>query len=288
LTLKRTTVAKPYSPLELFGDGYPTWTTNAGKGGQRPSPSTRQAKRQRDAKAQKLRWHANHMASLAGNETATSIVALALADKLDACAPPRRPCLSGACPICMRAQQRWFAEDAKRVMRSLMRDPRYSRQVLSLVPELGRIRAGSLDAFEMDGFYDSIRDALTACGINNYKLGFDISLNQRAGVASSAVWQLQLSGFFSEPKSTSWRQELNAMLNPNGGVTRSVTVAEPDPLDAVATCGVNSTSGRRLRGDAWVELMLFLDRIGLERRLLISSRDISIPPLHSWNGLRLV
>jgi hypothetical protein len=288
MTLKRTMVAKPYSPLELFSDGPPTLTINASKRGQRPSTSTRQAKRQRDVKAQRLRRHAKHMASLAGSETATSIVALALADKLDACAPPRRPCLSGACPICMRAQQRWFAEDARRVMRWLLRDPRYSGQVLSLAPEFGRIRARSLDAFEMDGFYDSIRDALTACGINNYKLGFDISLNQRAGVASSAVWQLQLSGFFSEPKSTSWCEELNAMLNPNGGATRSVTVAERDPLDAVAAHGLKSTFGHRLRGDAWVELMLFLDRIGLERRLLISSRDISIPPLHSCNGLRLV
>jgi hypothetical protein len=170
MTLKRTRVEEPYRPLELFGDGPPTWTINAGKGGQRPSPSTRQAKRQRDAKAQRLSWHANHMASLAGNETATSKGAFALADKLDACAPPRRPCLSGACPICMRAQQRWFAEDAKRVMRSLMRDPRYSRHVPFLAPEFGRIRTGSLDAFEVDGFYDSIPDALTARGINNYKL----------------------------------------------------------------------------------------------------------------------
>jgi hypothetical protein len=37
-----------------------------------------------------------------------------------------------------------------------------------------------------------------------------------------------------------------------------------------------------------VELMLFLDRIGLERRLLLSGRHLSVPPLHSWKGLRLV
>jgi hypothetical protein len=36
-----------------------------------------------------------------------------------------------------------------------------------------------------------------------------------------------------------------------------------------------NTRERLLRGPAWVELMIFLDRIGLERRLLI--RGIGLP-----------
>ena len=42
-----------------------------------------------------------------------------------------------------------------------------------------------------------------------------------------------------------------------------------------------------LRGDPWVELMLFLDRIGLQRRLLLSARSLSVPPLHSQSDPRL-
>jgi hypothetical protein len=46
-----------------------------------------------------------------------------------------------------------------------------------------------------------------------------------------------------------------------------------------------NTRGRILRGEPWVELMLFLDRIGLQRRLLLSARSLSLPPLHSRNDL---
>ena len=48
-----------------------------------------------------------------------------------------------------------------------------------------------------------------------------------------------------------------------------------------------NTRGRILRGDAWVELMLFLDRIGLQRRILLSTSNLSVAPLHSRNDPRL-
>jgi len=290
---------------QLFGDGPPTWTINKGKPGQRPSSSAGEAMKQRDATTFKLRWHANH----AGSQTATSLAALTLADKLESCAPPKRPCLSGACPTCMRAQQRWLVKDTVRVLGPLVREREYRPRVLSLVPECGRIPAGSTNAFDIDRFYDAIRDALKACGVNHYKLGLDISLNQRAGLASPGFWQPQLWGFFHEP-TTRWRKQLKALLNPNGAVTRPVKVVKPDSLEAAAAYGLKSTFVRRvsyvkanldrddrgecwntrdrlLRGDPWVELMLFLDRIGLQRRVLLSARNLSLPPLHSRNDPRL-
>jgi hypothetical protein len=299
-----------YDPQELFGDGPPDWTIERGKFGERPSSSAFEAELQRDATARRLRWHAKHADPLAGKQTATSNVALALADKLAACSPPHRPCLSGACPICMRGQQRWMVEDTMRVLGWMPGDPRYSRQVICLVPEFGRIPAGSLNAFDIDKFLESVRAALQGCAIDHYKLGLDISLNQRAGVASPGVWQPQLWGFFHKPK-RGWQGKLKAQINPNGGVTQPVKVVEADSLEAAAAHAVKSTFVRRvsyrkanvdrghrgecedtrdlfLRGDHWVELTFFLDRIGLERRVVLSSRDISIPPLHSRNGLRLV
>ena len=308
-SLRRLSLPNSDDPLGHFGDGPPWWTISKGKPWQRPSSSAREAKKRRDATVFKLRWHANHVALLAGNPTPTSLAASALADKLEACAPPRYPCLSGACPICIRAQQRWFVRDTMQVLRPLVRDPRYRPQVLSLVPEFGRIPAGSLSAFDIDAFLVSMREALKACGIDHYKLGLDVSLNQRAGVKSPGFWQLQLWGFFHKPK-RGWPTQLKALLNPNGGVTRPVEVKKPDSLEAAAAYGVkdtfvrrlsylktnlqredrgecSNTRGRHLRGDAWVELMLFLDRIGLERRILLSTINLSLPPLHSRNDPRL-
>jgi hypothetical protein len=307
--LRRSASPKPGDPLGLFGDGPPNWTINEGKLWERPSSSAGEAKKHRDATVFKLRWHAKHAALLAGNETQTSLAASALADKLDACAPPSRPCLSGACPICMRAQQRWQVNDTMQVLRPLLRDTSYRAQVLSSVPEFGRIPAGFLGAFDIDKFLDDVREALKACGIGYYKLGLDISLNQRAGIASPGFWQLQLWGFFHKPM-RGWRVKLKARLNPNGGVKRPDKVVEPDSLEAAAAYGLKETFVRRvsyrkanlnredrgecwntrdriLRGDAWVELQLFLDRIGLQRRVLLSTINLMVPPLHSRNDARL-
>ncbi len=308
MPLRRPASPKPDDPLGLYGDGPPTWTINKDKPGERPSSSAGEATKQRNATVFKLSWHAKHVALLAGNPTATSLAALALADKLDACDPPRNPCLSGTCPTCMRAQQRWFVNDTMCVLQPLVLRG-YRAQVLSLVPEFGRIPVGATNRFDIDKFLDDIREALKECGIDRYKLGLDVSLNQRAGLASPGFWQLQLWGFFAEPKKR-WRAQLKALLNPNGGVSRPVKVKRPDSLEAAAAYGLKSTfvrrlsyrkanldrddrgecentRGRHLRGDPWMELQLFLDRIGLERRLLLSATSLSVPPLHSRNGPRI-
>jgi hypothetical protein len=194
------------------------------------------------------------------------------------------------------------------VLRPLVRRG-YRAKVLSLVPECGQIPVGSLNTLDIDKFLDAIREALEASGIDHCKLGLDISLNQRAGSTSPRFWQLQLWGFFHAPK-TPWRTQLKALLNPNGGVTRPVKVVKPTSLEAAAAYGVKdtfvrrvsyrkanvdredrgecwNTRGRILRGDPWVELMLFLDRIGLQRRMLLSARNLPLPPLHSRNDPRL-
>jgi hypothetical protein len=305
---RRFVVPKLDDPLGLFGDGPPWWTISKGKAWQRPSSTARQAKRQREARAFKLRWHGNHVAMLAGNPTSRSIAALALADKLDRCAPPELPCLSGACPICIRALQRWFVAENVGVLKPLVQRG-YQAQALSLVPECGMTRVGSLSTCDIDKFRDAMRQALKACGIVHYKLGLDVSLDHVAGVASPKHWQLQLWGFFHEPKS-GWQAHLTALVDPNNVMTRPVQVEKRDSLKATAAYGVKSTFDRRerywkanlkrkdrggcwntrpriLRGEAWVELMLFLDHIGLQRRLLLSSRNSPLQPLDSRNAPRL-
>lgn len=234
---------RPNDPLGLFGDGPPWWTISKGAPWQRPSPTAHQAKKQREATTFKLRWHANHVALLAGDPTSMTLAAMALAEKLDRCAPPELPCLSGACPVCIRAQQRWFVTEAVQVLQ-----PYFWRgnqlQALSLVPECGMTPVGSLNTCDIDKFHDDMREALKACGIVHYKLGLDVSLNHRAGVASPKHWQLQLWGFFHQPKRP-WREQLKALLNPNHVTTRPVEVKKRDWLKATAAYGVKSIFDRR-------------------------------------------
>ena len=66
MPLQRPMLGKQYDPLALFGDGPPAWTINRGKFGERPSSSAREATRQRNATARRLRRHAKHADLLAG------------------------------------------------------------------------------------------------------------------------------------------------------------------------------------------------------------------------------
>ena len=83
-------------PLGLFTDGPPHWVVSKGKKYERPSQTMSQANKQRMAATRRLHWHGARNADMA---------AINLEAKLLSC-KSTRPCLSGACPICMRAQQR--------------------------------------------------------------------------------------------------------------------------------------------------------------------------------------
>jgi len=89
-------------------------------------------------------------------------------------------------------------------------------------------------------------------------------------------------------------------------VSRPVKVVLPNSPEAAAAYGLKSnfvrrvsfskeypyldrrncrdTRDRLLRGDAWVDLMLFLDRIGLEGRLMKGGLRIPYRPLRSRSG----
>jgi hypothetical protein len=131
---RRSRLKNADDPLGLFGDGPPRWSIMEGKIGERPSSSAHEATRERDMMASILRRHAKLMARLEGGVTANSMAASALADKFDHCDPPRYPCLSGTCPVCTRAVQRWFVRDTLRVLSQYVADPAYRPQVLSVAP----------------------------------------------------------------------------------------------------------------------------------------------------------
>jgi hypothetical protein len=176
-------------------------------------------------------------------------------------------------------------------------------RAISLVPDFGRVVLGHLLTFDNIAFRTSTRDALIDSGIRRFILGLDASLNHEDGKPDEAHWQLQWWGFFEEP-SGSWRERLKSRVNPSRIVSRPIKTITPNSLEAAAAYGLKNTFKRRvsfvkanldrddrgecrntndrlLRGDAWVELMLFLDRIGLENRLLGHGVTMPFQPLRS-------
>jgi hypothetical protein len=294
---------KPKSPLSapiadltaLFGDGPPPWVVNKGKVYEQPCQTLAQANSQRKAVMRKLRWRGKHNGDAA---------AIALREKLQSC-KPAQPCFSGACPICMRAQQRLL------VMTTLTHLPGPhplfggKRTAISMVPDFGRVPVGGLTTFDVTAFRIASRDALLGAGVCQFLLGLDVSLNHDDGNLDEAYWQFQWWGFFEAPGGP-WRERLKALVNASKQVARPVMVMTPDSVEAAAAYGLKSefkrrvsyvkanldrsdrgacrnTNDRLLRGEPWVELMIFLDRIGLQRRLLSYGLTAQFQPLMSRN-----
>jgi hypothetical protein len=93
----RPLVAEILSCEAWYGDGHPSW-----KG----APPSDQATCSRLSYVKRLRRFADQLP-----------LATALVSTLEACQPDHR-CMSGACPECSRAFQRWFVHETKRLIKA--------------------------------------------------------------------------------------------------------------------------------------------------------------------------
>ena len=240
-----STTPEPDDPLGLFGDGPPWWTINKGKPWQRPSSSAArgdEAARRDSIQAALAREPRRLVGGQSDGDVTRGIGARRQTRGLRSATAPvperRVPSLHPGATTLVRAGHDACSAAPGPAWISSSRCCRWCRNS-------GRIPAGSLDTFDIDNFLDSIREALKACGIDHYKLGLDVSLNQRAGVASPGFWQLQLWGFFHEPKRR-WREQLKAAAQSERWSDRPVQVVKRDSLEAAAAYGVKSTFIRRV------------------------------------------
>jgi hypothetical protein len=96
--------ASSRSERRFYGDGAPQWIEGRGKSWERRCRTAAEVKQLRERDARLLRRHGK------GDPAA-----LALADRLEDCSPRQR-CISGACPECCRALQRWFVTTAGKLI----------------------------------------------------------------------------------------------------------------------------------------------------------------------------
>jgi hypothetical protein len=275
---KRMTICESLTETH-FGDGPPHWTLSAGKPWARPSTKLSDAVVQRDSVAQKLDWH--------GRDQGDNRF-LALAQVLRSCARTRR-CFSGACPICTRALQRWFVVRGMSFEERLQTEVGQRLTILSVVPDFDQVRPGCLLQFDWQSFRLKLRRKLERAGVQRFIAGVDVSLNHWDGNRQSAVFQFQFWGPFEKPPGR-WHDQLKSAINHSGRVARPVMRISPSRRRASLAYGVKNTFKRRvsyidedyrndrhpcrntrdrpLKGKAWAELMIFLDRIGLEGRII--------------------
>ena len=153
-----------------YRNGPPTWIVSYGEAWQRLSQTNEEAETQRDADVRKLRWH---------ERDSNMPDAGQLAAVLENCRPEDR-CFSGACPICLRAVQRWYVDQGHCVARHITRDGE-KPVALSMVPDFGRVSPGALNRFDWARFLSASRYALQSAGVTNFHLGVDASLDEDEG-----------------------------------------------------------------------------------------------------------
>ena len=150
-----TSLPNSDDPLGLFGDGPPWWTISKGKPWQRPSSSDARGDEaaRRDSVQAAL---AREPRRLVGGQSDGDI------NRGISAGRQTRSVCSATEPVSERRVSNLHTgattmvrdRDTVHVLRPLIRDPNYRPQVLSLVPEFGRIPVGSLSAFDIDAFLD--------------------------------------------------------------------------------------------------------------------------------------
>lgn len=216
-----------------LGDNYPRW--RQGRDDQ-PSRTIEEAEHEADRLAKALRRD--------GSEEA-----LDLADVLDGCSP-RRPCTSGACPICATAAQRVFVD----ATRNAFGDPPGASVVANVVYVYAAVDDGALDGRVFDALRRRLDRALRDCGLRAFG-GFDISANRHEHDEFARFWCPHARIFTSARlDEQSLKERFRRWFPPDGTTPHPVRI---EPFD------------RKARGRAYALKPDFFERISLERRWLV-------------------
>jgi hypothetical protein len=264
------------SPLGArhLGDAYPRWPQ--GRGG-KLSKTIEDAEHEADLLAKALRRDG-------------SDEALDLAEVLDGCTP-RRPCTSGACPICGTAAQRVFVD----ATRNVFRGPAGAWVAVNVVYGRAAVDCGALDGGVFDKLRRRLDRALGDCGVHAFG-AFDISANRHEHEEFEPHWAPHALIFAPASRMRASADHLRRWFPPDERVPRPVKIQEfdgsargraytfkPDFFERISlerrqlVGGSRSTYSTRLKpiwGDRRVEVALALDGVGLDERLYLCGFDL--------------
>jgi hypothetical protein len=162
---------------------------------------------------------------------------------------------------------------------------------ISIVPDFGQVPAGCLSTFDYRALTTETGRALAAAGSDRYLLALDATFNHVKGNRQNAYWQLHFWGVVLEgasPRIDKLKKLINASRRVGIPVQISTAPIRPSSVRAVMAYAVKNrfkrretviksrpgrspfrdTQERPLLGLPLVELLAFLDQIGLHGRLL--------------------
>ena len=236
-------------------------------------------KRERKDLVTRLRKKAN------GNEAT-----LALADKLEGCKPGHR-CKSAACPECSHAARQLVTQVTQR----FLSDQPSSDTIVcvSIVPADGASKPGQLSLAQHQRNVRRWKEALGRAGVTWFIGGSDWSLNEHDEDRYPAHWSHHLYGFAATTDPEKLKKALQRQFPKTDAIPRPVKLQEWDGnkkpirymLKAEFWRRIGTDDGERfangeqrpcratdkqpLRSSQKRELLLHLDQIGLQGRLVL-------------------
>jgi len=205
---------------------------------------------------------------------------LELAARLKGCRPRRR-CLSGCCPKCGRAFQRWVVDI---VTGGPWGDVMTEPLAISLVPPAAYAWLGHLNDFDHEGAMDWIKALLVDSGVvRKAFLGWDVSFNDLSERRLRSRWQMQAYVIAEVTNRRKLFDYLTEALPASNAVTRPVRTRSYDGSTYGASYALKyefnrrrsykakngrwTTKKRRLQAGEHIELMKALANIGLSGRI---------------------
>jgi hypothetical protein len=205
-TLTKPAIAHILGDERWYADGPPRW---------HGAPTAETAQQSRVKLTKRLRRMADEYPGASD-----------LAEMLASCSPGQR-CLSGACPECTRALQRWTVSNVKTVIRNPP-FPMEAIVAISVVFPDGRTSIDRLDRLAFDELIGNLFETFAEALVRWAALAIDISLNDDSAKGFVPGFQLQLYG----TASTRSRQRLSKRLcekyRPSPCVSKAIQIKHSD------------------------------------------------------------
>lgn len=243
------------------------------------APPSEQAVRKRLANVKRLRRYGG-----------TLWAAKATADRLAAC-EPRNRCMSGACPECTRAFQRWFVDSTERLTKG--RNPRGELVTASIVFPDGWVPTHLTNTLSMENSKRAVTRSIEGSPVVDWMVGgIDISLNDDTQKGLGMGWQVQLYGIAMVKDRTAFSALLKHQFRRTAPISRPVQIkaydGSPEAISyafktefvrRIAYRGQTGTNGKRR--ECWMtrkvslspidhaDLLVRLDFLGLAQRLYL-------------------
>jgi hypothetical protein len=264
-----------------LGDDEPIWIEGKKKRWERPCKTYAQARQLRDDAVRLLQRHAKSCPA-----------ADALAERLDGCSP-QQPCASGACAVCNRAIQRWFVHNCDQLISGLIEAENTPDFLMATIsPDFGQVPVENITPDTVHATVSKLRRLLRTAGIHIAVGGIDFSVNSDIG---SKQHYVQVHACLFIPRSA-WPhddRQLRSAVNKSGVVARPINIKRFNGNKAGLAYALKyefcrreqytqladsrrdkrrctNTRIRPLQGNNWMSLLLLLDQVDLQSRVLLT------------------